>query len=246
VKQNADNCQLADGLAKNANALAEKGAHTVRRAVERMRAIDASSGKIVDIIGLIEGIAFQTNILALNAAVEAARAGEQGRGFAVVATEVRALAQRSAQAAKDIKGLIGDSVANMGEGGKLVGEAGQLIGEIVVSAQQVTEIIGEIAVASKQQAGAVEEIGRAIAQLESVTQENAALVEQATAGTLAFENEARALADAVSGFKGAPTRAPARERPAARAPSAPETPLAARETALAGLRQAASPSMLVH
>ena len=201
VKQNAGNCELANGLAKNANELAEKGAQTVRKAVERMRAITASSGKIAEIIGLIEGIAFQTNLLALNAAVEAARAGEQGRGFAVVASEVRALAQRSAQAAKDIKGLIGDSVSDIGEGGKLVGEAGQLISEIVVAAQQVTQIIGEIAAASKEQSAAVEEIGRAISELEGVTQQNAALVDQATANTLAFEQEARRLADVVSGFR---------------------------------------------
>jgi methyl-accepting chemotaxis protein len=150
---------------------------------------------------VIEGIAFQTNILALNAAVEAARAGEQGRGFAVVASEVRSLAQRSAQAAKEIKGLIEDSVSNVAEGGKLVGEAGKIITEIVVSAQQVTELIGEIAVASKEQSAGVEEINKAIVQMEGATQQNAALVEQATASTLSFEEESRRLINVVSRFR---------------------------------------------
>jgi methyl-accepting chemotaxis protein len=201
VKQNAENCNLADGLAKNASEVAKKGAQTVHRAVERMGLIDKSSKKIVDIIAVIEGIAFQTNILALNAAVEAARAGEQGRGFAVVASEVRALAQRSAQAAKEIKGLIEDSVGNVSEGGKLVGEAGQIINEIVVGVQQVTELIAEIAVASKEQSTGVEEINRAIVQMESVTQQNAALVEEAAAATLSFEEEARRLSQAVGRFR---------------------------------------------
>jgi methyl-accepting chemotaxis protein len=201
VKQNAQSCELANGLAKNASAVAGKGAQTVHRAVQRMELIDRSSRKIVDIIGVIEGIAFQTNILALNAAVEAARAGEQGRGFAVVAAEVRALAQRSAQAAKEIKGLIEESVANVGEGGKLVGEAGTIINEIVVGVQQVTELIGEIAVGSREQSTGVEEINRALAQMDSVTQQNAALVEQATAATLSFEEQARRLTQAVAHFK---------------------------------------------
>jgi methyl-accepting chemotaxis protein len=200
VKQNADNCQLASGLAKNASDVAQRGAVTVHRAVERMGVIDQSSKRIVDIIAVIEGIAFQTNILALNAAVEAARAGEQGRGFAVVASEVRSLAQRSAQAAKEIKALIEESVSNVDAGGKLVGEAGAIINEIVVSVQQVTELIGDIAVASKEQSAGVEEINRAIVQMESVTQQNAALVEEATAATLALEEEARRLTDEVSRF----------------------------------------------
>jgi methyl-accepting chemotaxis protein len=200
VKQNADHCQLASGLSKNASDVAQRGAVTVHRAVERMGVIDQSSKKIVDIIAVIEGIAFQTNILALNAAVEAARAGEQGRGFAVVASEVRSLAQRSAQAAKEIKALIEESVSNVDAGGKLVGEAGAIINEIVVSVQQVTELIGDIAVASKEQSAGVEEINRAIVQMESVTQQNAALVEEATAATLALEEEARRLTDEVSRF----------------------------------------------
>jgi len=201
VKQNAENCQLASGLSRSASEVAHKGAQTVSRAVERMGLIDKSSKKVVDIIGVIEGIAFQTNILALNAAVEAARAGEQGRGFAVVASEVRALAQRSAQAAKEIKALIEDSVGNVAEGGKLVGEAGAIINEIVVGVQQVTQLIGEIAVASKEQSSGVEEINRAIVQMENVTQQNAALVEEVTAATLAFEEESKRLSGAVSRFK---------------------------------------------
>ncbi len=201
VKQNAENCQLASGLARSSSEVAHKGAQTVSRAVERMGLIDKSSKKVVDIIGVIEGIAFQTNILALNAAVEAARAGEQGRGFAVVASEVRALAQRSAQAAKEIKVLIEDSVGNVAEGGKLVSEAGAIINEIVVGVQQVTQLIGEIAVASKEQSSGVEEINRAIVQMENVTQQNAALVEEVTAATLAFEEESKRLSAAVSRFK---------------------------------------------
>jgi methyl-accepting chemotaxis protein len=209
VKQNADNCQLASGLSKNASEVAQRGADTVHRAVERMGVIDRSSKKIVDIIAVIEGIAFQTNILALNAAVEAARAGDQGRGFAVVASEVRNLAQRSAQAAKEIKALIQDSVSNVGEGGKLVGEAGAIINEIVASVQQVNQLIGEIAVASTQQSSGVEEINRAIVQMEGVTQQNAALVEQATAATLSFEEEAKRLTQAVGTFNFSAAEIPA-------------------------------------
>jgi len=201
VQQNAKNCQLADGLSRGASEVAQKGAQTVHRAVERMALIDQSSKKIVDIIGVIEGIAFQTNILALNAAVEAARAGEQGRGFAVVASEVRSLAQRSAQAAKEIKALIDDSVANVSEGGKLVGEAGGIINEIVLSVRQVSELIGQIAVASQEQSSGVGEINKALVQMEGATQQNAALVEQATAAILSFEEEADRLTAAVGHFK---------------------------------------------
>jgi len=201
AKQNAENCQLASGLSKNASEVAQKVARTVNRAVDNMALIDKSSGRIVDIIGVIEGIAFQTNILALNAAVEAARAGEQGRGFAVVASEVRSLAQRSAQAAKEIKALIEDSVGNVAEGGKLVGEAGRIIDEIVVSVQQVTKLLSEIAVVSREQSAGVEEINKAIVQMENATQQNAALVEQATASTLSFEEESRRLLEVVSKFR---------------------------------------------
>jgi methyl-accepting chemotaxis protein len=236
VQKNAKNCQLADGLSRGASAVAEKGAQTVHRAVERMALIDQSSKKIVDIIGVIEGIAFQTNILALNAAVEAARAGEQGRGFAVVASEVRSLAQRSAQAAKEIKALIEDSVGNVSEGGKLVGEAGGIINEIVTSVRQVSELIGEISQASQEQSSGVGEINKALAQMEAVTQQNAALVEQATAAILSFEEEADRLAAAVSTFKlAAPAKAAGAKsaaKPAASArlnrPVAPAIPAPAR------------------
>ena len=201
AKQNAENCQLASGLSKNASEVALKMARTISGAVDNMALIDKSSGRIVDIIGVIEGIAFQTNILALNAAVEAARAGEQGRGFAVVASEVRSLAQRSAQAAKEIKALIVDSVGNVAEGGRLIGEAGTTIDEIVVSAEQVTRLLAEVAVASREQSAGIEEISKAIVQMENATQQNAALVEQATASTLSFEEESRRLLEVVSKFQ---------------------------------------------
>jgi methyl-accepting chemotaxis protein len=201
VGQNATNCQKADEFSKGASEVAQKGARTVHRAVERMALIDASSKKIVDIVGVIEGIAFQTSILALNAAVEAARAGEQGRGFAMVAADVRSLAERCAQAAKEIKALIEESVANVSEGGKLVDAAGATINEIVVSVREATELIGQIAVASKDQSGGVEEINRALAQMDGVTRQNAALVGQATAAILSLEEQANRLAGAVSRFK---------------------------------------------
>jgi len=233
VKRNAESCQLASGLSRSADEVAQRGAQTVHRVVERMAMIDGSSRKIADIIGVIEGIAFQTNILALNAAVEAARAGEQGRGFAVVASEVRDLAQRSAQAAKEIKGLIEESAGNVAEGGKLVHEAGSIINDVVTSVQKVTELVGQIAVASKEQSSGVHEINKAITQMEGVTQQNAALVEQATASTLAFEEQATILIAATSQFSlsghaeagraeaGAPASRPAAARPALRAAAAP-------------------------
>jgi methyl-accepting chemotaxis protein len=201
VKQNADRCQVANGLSQSASTVATRGAQTVHRVVERMGLIDQGARRIGDIISVIEGIAFQTNILALNAAVEAARAGAQGQGFTVVAAEVRSLAQRSAQAAAEIKGLIEESAASVTEGSKLVTEAGQLMAEIVSSVQQVTELIREIAFASREQTGGVEAINRALTQLEHVTQQNAALVQQTTATTLAFEGEAQRLTAAVSRFK---------------------------------------------
>jgi methyl-accepting chemotaxis protein len=201
VKQNAESCELASGLSKSADSVARRGAQTVHRVVERMAMIDQSSGKIADIISVIEGIAFQTNILALNAAVEAARAGEEGRGFAVVASEVRSLAQRSADAAKEIKALIDESAGNVAEGGKLVGEAGGIIDEVVASVQQVAQLVAQIAAASREQSAGVQEINRAIVQMEGVTQQNAALVGQATAAIQSFEEEADRLATTVSYFK---------------------------------------------
>jgi methyl-accepting chemotaxis protein len=201
VEQNTNSCQRASELSKSANDIAHKGADTVHRVVDRMAMIDKSSQKIVDIIGVIDGIAFQTNILALNAAVEAARAGEQGRGFAVVAAEVRSLAQRSSEAAKEIKELIEESVANIGEGNKLVTQAGAIIDEIVASVHKVNEITDEVASASREQSSGVEQINRAVAQLDTVTQQNAALVEETTAAMLAFEQETVSLQQVVMQFK---------------------------------------------
>jgi methyl-accepting chemotaxis protein len=201
VRQNAEHCQSASGLSQGASEVATRGAHTVHRVVERMGLIDASAQKIGDIIGVIEGIAFQTNILALNAAVEAARAGEQGQGFAVVAAEVRSLAQRCAAAAAEVKRLIEESAASVTEGNTLVVEAGQIIDEIVASVRPVSELIREIAMASHEQRTGVEAIKRALARLESVTQQNAALVQQTTVATLAFERETSRLTSATSRFQ---------------------------------------------
>ena len=218
VTQNAENCKLASDLAQNAETTARNGAKAVHGVVETMGHIDRSSKKMADIIGVIEGIAFQTNILALNAAVEAARAGEQGRGFAVVASEVRALAQRSAGAAKEIKALIEESVGQIGDGGRRAEAAGKVIDEIVVSVQQVNQLIGEIAVASSEQSAGVSEINKAILQLESVTQQNAALVEEASAASLSFQEQADRLNQLVARFKVA---ADARSAPAPAPASAP-------------------------
>jgi len=201
VRRNAASCERADELARNADAVATRGAQTVHRAVERMAVIEQSSGRIVDIIGVIEGIAFQTNILALNAAVEAARAGDEGKGFAVVASEVRSLAQRSAEAAREIRALIEESAGNVTEGGKLVGEAGAIINEIVTGVREVKELIAEVARASKEQSQGVDAINKAIAQMEGVTRQNAALVDQASATTQAFEASARRLAEAIGRFQ---------------------------------------------
>ncbi|MFB9240187.1 methyl-accepting chemotaxis protein [Massilia antarctica] len=201
VKQNADNARQANQLAISASHVAQQGGAVVAQVVDTMGSINASSRKIVDIIGVIESIAFQTNILALNAAVEAARAGEQGRGFAVVASEVRNLAQRAAAAAKEIKTLIGDSVDKVAQGSELVDRAGTTMRAIVTSIGSVTDIMGEITAASVEQTAGIEQINRAIAQMDQVTQQNAALVEEAAAAAGALQDQAESLACVVSVFK---------------------------------------------
>ncbi|RST45418.1 methyl-accepting chemotaxis protein [Variovorax sp. DXTD-1] len=201
VKQNADNAKQANQLALSASEVAVKGGGVVNQVVNTMASINASSKKIVDIIGVIDGIAFQTNILALNAAVEAARAGEQGRGFAVVASEVRNLAQRSSAAAKEIKGLIEDSVGKVDVGSALVSEAGKTMEEIVGSVKRVTDIVGEITAASHEQAQGIEQVNQAIAQMDQVTQQNAALIEEAAAAAQSLQEQAGSLSQVVATFK---------------------------------------------
>lgn len=201
VKQNSDNAHQANQLALSSSEIAIKGGVVVSQVIDTMSSIDTSSKKIVDIIGVIDGIAFQTNILALNAAVEAARAGEQGRGFAVVATEVRNLAQRSAAAAKEIKALINDSVEKVDIGTKLVGQAGSTMQDIVNSIKSVTDIMGEITAASQEQTSGIEQINQAITQMDEVTQQNAALVEEAAAAAGSLEDQAKNLVQVVSLFK---------------------------------------------
>ena len=201
VKQNADNARQANTMALTSSSIAIEGGKVVGEVVGTMASINASSRKIVDIIAVIDGIAFQTNILALNAAVEAARAGEQGRGFAVVATEVRNLAQRSAAAAKDIKVLIGDSVEKVEAGSKLVDQAGRTMDDIVASITRVTDIMSEITAASNEQSAGIEQVNQAIAQMDQVTQQNAALVEEAAAAAESMQEQAASLSEVVSVFK---------------------------------------------
>ena len=201
VKQNADNARQANQLAASAAQVAVKGGEVVAQVVGTMQSINTSSNKIVDIISVIDGIAFQTNILALNAAVEAARAGEQGRGFAVVASEVRNLAQRSASAAKEIKTLIGASVEQVNAGSMLVAQAGSTMNDIVDSVQRVSDIITEITAASSEQSVGIDEINRAIGQMDAVTQQNAALVEESAAAAESMQHQAHKLAQVVSVFK---------------------------------------------
>ena len=208
VKKNVDNARQVNQLVVSASDFALKGGQVVGQVVETMGSITGSSRKIVDIIGVIDGIAFQTNLLALNAAVEAARAGEQGRGFAVVASEVRNLAQRSAAAAKEIKALIGDSVLKVDAGNRLVGEAGKTMAEIVTSVQHVADIMREIVTASEEQSAGIEEVNGAIAQMDEMTQQNAALVEQAAAAAHSMREEAGALAQSVAAFTLAELHAP--------------------------------------
>jgi len=201
VKQNADNARQANQLAVSASEVAVAGGNVVGKVVHTMGSINDSSRKIVDIISVIDGIAFQTNILALNAAVEAARAGEQGRGFAVVASEVRSLAQRSAAAAKEIKTLIDSSVAQVDIGSKLVEEAGNTMTDVVNSVKRVTDIVGEITSASQEQSDGIEQINLAITQMDEVTQQNAALVEEAAAAAQSLQDQAGKLSEVVSVFK---------------------------------------------
>ncbi|RFP13278.1 methyl-accepting chemotaxis protein [Duganella sp. BJB488] len=218
VKQNADNARQANQLAISASEVAVKGGAVVSQVVGTMGAINESARKIVDIIGVIDGIAFQTNILALNAAVEAARAGEQGRGFAVVATEVRNLAQRSAGAAKEIKSLIGDSVEKVEAGARLVDQAGVTMQAIVESIKSVTDIMAEITAASQEQTAGIEQINQSITQMDDVTQQNASLVEEAAAASQSLQDQAGSLAqvvgvfkiNAVNGAAGTPTKLPRR------------------------------------
>jgi len=238
VRQNADNAQQANKLAASASEIATRGGMVVSEVVRTMDGITQSSRKISDIIGVIDEIAFQTNILALNAAVEAARAGEQGRGFAVVAAEVRSLAQRSANAAKEIKALISDSVDKVGDGSRLVASAGQTMHEIVGSVKRVTDIMAEISAASQEQSGGLEQVNTAVSQMDKITQQNAALVEEAAAAAKSMEEQTEALMQMVGGFvlaEGAAPAAVAAPKPARAASPAPKP--AARPAAKPGARK---------
>jgi len=244
VKQNAEHAIEANELALSASGVAVKGGAVVAQVVQTMAAINDSSKKIVDIIGVIDGIAFQTNILALNAAVEAARAGEQGRGFAVVATEVRSLAQRSSQAAKEIKSLIDDSVERVDTGARLVDEAGATMQDIVDSVKRVTDIMGEISIATREQSSGIEQVNQAIGMMDQVVQQNAALVEESASAAASLEEQASGLSQVVSIFKldeaqlppaapvpVAPVRkAVAAAKPVAKAPAKPAPKKLARAT----------------
>jgi methyl-accepting chemotaxis protein-1 (serine sensor receptor) len=201
VRQNALSARQASELAEGASSVAQRGGTMMGRVVETMKGIDASSRQIADIIGVIDDIAFQTNLLALNAAVESARAGEQGRGFAVVANEVRQLAQRSAEAARQIKTLIADSVARVGQGCALVDEAGTTMTEIVGAIARVTTIVGEISSASAAQSTGVGQVGAAVGQMDQATQQNAALVEESAAAAESLKQQARRLVDSVAQFR---------------------------------------------
>jgi methyl-accepting chemotaxis protein len=201
VRQSADSAAQANQMAGSAADVARRGGSVVAEVVSTMEEINTSSKKIADIIGVIDGIAFQTNILALNAAVEAARAGEQGRGFAVVASEVRSLAQRSAEAAREIKGLIGASVDKVESGTRLVGAAGSTMDDIVASVQRVTDIIGEISAAAGEQSQGIGQVNLAVTELDRMTQQNAALVEQSTAAAESLREQAARLSEVVGTFR---------------------------------------------
>jgi methyl-accepting chemotaxis protein len=238
VKQNADNAREANHLAATASDVARKGGDVVSQVVGTMGEINSSASKIADIIGVIDGIAFQTNILALNAAVEAARAGEQGRGFAVVASEVRNLAQRSAAAAKEIKQLIGDSVEKIGRGSKLVGQAGETMDEVVASVKRVTDIMSDIASASAEQSAGIEQVNLSIIEMDGMTQQNAALVEQAAAAFQSLQDQAAELQRVVSIFKLAEGE---EQAAAAQAPAPAPAPAAASRAVV--VRPAAKPQL---
>ena len=231
VKQNAENARQASQLALSASETAQKGGKVVDNVVQTMRDIAGSSQKIADITSVIDGIAFQTNILALNAAVEAARAGEQGRGFAVVAGEVRNLAQRSAQAAKEIKGLIDDSVSKVDVGSTLVESAGETMGEIVSAVTRVTDIMGEIASASDEQSRGIDQVGLAVSEMDRVTQQNASLVEESAAAAAALEEQASRLTQAVTVFRIKQDAREATQAPVV--PKAPAAPVVSRKPAVA-------------
>ncbi|MFL9879427.1 methyl-accepting chemotaxis protein [Herbaspirillum rhizosphaerae] len=249
VKQNADNARQANQLAASASTVAVEGGSVVGQVVNTMESINESSRKIVDIISVIDGIAFQTNILALNAAVEAARAGEQGRGFAVVASEVRSLAQRSAAAAKEIKTLIDDSVDKVGQGSKLVAQAGVTMDEVVASVRRVTDVMAEITAASQEQSDGIEQVNQAITQMDQTTQQNAALVEQAAAAAQSLQDQAGRLSQVVSVFKissadltGAAS-APSPRKTATPRPIAPKPVATASRTSAIASRKSEQPAV---
>ncbi|MCC8441036.1 methyl-accepting chemotaxis protein [Xanthomonas cannabis] len=246
VKQNAESARQANQLAIGAAGVASQGGEIVSKVVETMSGIEASSRKIADIISVIDGIAFQTNILALNAAVEAARAGEQGRGFAVVASEVRTLAQRSSGAAKEIKDLIDDSVQRVADGSVLVHDAGKTMGEIVASVQRVTDIMGEISAASQEQSSGIEQVNQTVTQMDETTQQNAALVEEATAAARALEEQAVGLTEAVAVFKTDAGHASAPPSPVRAVPSRPAVSAVLKApVAVAGRPAASKPRAVV-
>jgi methyl-accepting chemotaxis protein len=239
VNQTAESARTANQLATSASEVARKGGEVVAQVVTTMDAIHGSSRKIADIIGTIDGIAFQTNILALNAAVEAARAGEQGRGFAVVAGEVRNLAQRSADAAKEIKALIGSSVDKVESGAKLVADAGTTMNDIVASVQRVSDIIGEISAAAAEQSSGLAQVSGNVGQLDQATQQNAALVEESAAAAESLKEQAQRLGDAVSGFRTGSADAPAARAAAPLSAPATSSPAKAAHAAIGNAKAAA-------